>query len=85
MRRLLAVLAALFVAAIPAAAQACAVCGAAVDRNRAAFLGTTVLLSLLPLALIVGGLWWIARQARDRVAGEFEDRETAVLPQTADR
>ena len=59
----------------PAAAHACAVCGAsAADRNRAAFFGTTILLSLLPLGMIGGGLWWLRRGgAHD--PDEFIDRE----------
>ncbi len=75
MRRRLPILLALLALSLPPAAHACAVCGAAVDRNRTAFLGTTILLSLLPLALMGGGLWWIARHARERLAGEFVERE----------
>ena len=73
MRRALAPV--LLALAAPATVHACAVCGAAVERSKAAFLGTTILLSLLPLALIGGGLWWIARNARERLAGEFAERE----------
>lgn len=65
--------------AAPATAQACAVCGAAVERSKAAFLGTTILLSLLPLALIGGALWWISRHARERLAGEFAERERPTV------
>ena len=62
---------------LPAQALACAVCGAANER-RVAFLVTTILLSLLPLALIAAGLWWIAHHARGRLAGEFAEREPAA-------
>jgi hypothetical protein len=41
-----------------------------------AFFGTTILLSLLPLALMAGGLLWIARHARVRLRGEFDDRDS---------
>ena len=76
MRRALAVVAPI---AFPGAAHACAVCGAAVmERNQSVFLGTTILLSLLPLALIGGSLWWIRRHAGERLAGEFLDRDLLV-------
>ena len=59
----------------PGAAHACAVCGAAVDRNKGAFVGTTILLSLLPLALLGAGLWWVTRNAGGHLASELADRE----------
>lgn len=68
----------LLVLALPRAAAACAVCGAAVDRNNTAFVITTILLSLLPLALIGAGLWWIARHTGGALAGEFTEREVGV-------
>ena len=74
MRRALGIL---LLLALPAAAQACAVCGAAVDRNRTAFLVTTILLSLLPLALMGAALMWIVARARGSQAGEFAEREVA--------
>jgi len=72
MRRLLAVP---LLLAMPSAARACAVCGAAVDRNRSIFLVTTILLSLLPLVLVGAGLLWIALRSRGRLAEEFAERE----------
>ncbi len=42
--------------ALPQVATACTVCGAAQD-NANTFLASTVVLSLLPLALIFGGAW----------------------------
>lgn len=61
--------------AVPGIAQACAACGAAADRNRSIFLFTTILLSLLPLALVGAGLLWLARHARGRLGSEFTERE----------
>jgi hypothetical protein len=61
---------------LPAAAEACAVCGAAAERNRAAFLGTTIFLSLLPLGMIGGGLYWLRKRGREFWGAEFEDRDT---------
>jgi len=48
-----------------AAVLACTVCGAAVDNGNA-FLIQTVFMSLLPLALLGGGVglvWWYSRQS----------------------
>ena len=70
--RWLAVLAALLA---PVPALACAVCAQAVERNRTAFLGTTLLLSFLPLTMIAGGLWWVARQSRHTLASDFAERD----------
>lgn len=67
-------LATLALLALPAVAEACAVCGAA-DRNRAAFLGTTIFLSLLPLGMIGGGVLWLRRRAGTSWRAEFAERE----------
>lgn len=49
----------------PRAAGACSVCMTGRDdETRAAFLATTALLSVLPLALIGGFVWWLRRRAR---------------------
>lgn len=64
----------------PAAAHACAVCGGGVDRTRGAFFGTTILLSLLPLGMIGGGLWWLRRNASDYDPREFMDRDAVPPP-----
>jgi hypothetical protein len=60
--------------ALPAVAEACAVCGAA-DRNRNAFLGMTIFLSLLPLGMIGGGVLWLRRRGGALWHAEFEERE----------
>jgi hypothetical protein len=63
-----ALLAATF-AALPRAAEACAVCmsGRADDTQRAFLLGT-LLLSGLPFVLIGGLILWIRRRAREQAA-----------------
>ena len=49
----------------PRLADACSVCTAGTeDENRLAFLLTTVFLSVLPLAAIGGGVFWLVRRAR---------------------
>ena len=67
-------------ALLPALALACPVCGGGGDspRSQAAFFNTTILLSLLPLGMIGGGVWWLRGQAQD---GEFEERD--VMPPAA--
>ena len=66
------------------AAHACAVCVTASERNRLAFFFTTIFLTLLPLGLIVGGLYWLSRHAKGALAGEFEDRDEMVVTSPAD-
>lgn len=43
---------------------ACPACGAPDDKNAAAYIGMTVMMSLLPLAAIGGMVWWVARNMR---------------------
>jgi len=63
---------------LPAAAQACAVCGAnSVDRSAGAFIGITALLSLLPVGMIGAGLWWTRRNLWSSLAGDATDRTPA--------
>lgn len=57
-------LVALLLALAPDAAWACAVCFDPNEEPRLAFLGTTALLSLLPLGLVAGTAWWFWRQAK---------------------
>ena len=58
------VLVALLVLA-PRIALACPVCmGGRDDATRAAFLLTTLFLTVLPLILIGGVVWWLTRRAR---------------------
>ena len=56
-------------------AHACAVCGGGTDRMRAAFMISTAFLSLLPLGLIFGGVWWLRRQIGAGLREEFLDRD----------
>ncbi|MEZ4288821.1 MAG: hypothetical protein R3A47_11935 [Polyangiales bacterium] len=44
-------------------AFACPLCIAAKEESRLAFVSTTAFLSLLPLGLIGGTIWWIRRRA----------------------
>jgi hypothetical protein len=53
-------------ALVPELAHACAVCGAAVDddQSRIAYLVTTGVLSVLPLALFGGFVLWLRHRAK---------------------
>jgi hypothetical protein len=68
--------------ALPRFAAACAVCGADGAGNRAAFFWTTVLLSLLPLAMVGVGVAIALRAARERLADEFADRDAPAVSTT---
>ena len=59
----------------PSLARACSVCYAANDRNRQAFFDTTLLLSVLPLGMIAGGLWWVMKRGRFKLDEEFAERD----------
>ena len=61
----------------PALAHACPVCFSVSPRSRLAFFATTVFLSLLPLGLIGGGVWWLRRIGGPGLAEEFVDRDDA--------
>jgi len=61
-------------ALLAGAAEACPVCFSATDQNRMAFLGTTILLSLLPLGMLAGGVLYLLRRARQ--LGEEDSRTT---------
>jgi hypothetical protein len=77
-RRLKVAIAAAMLACWPAAAQACAVCFSGSPRIRLAFFNTTILLSLLPLALIFGGLWYLRRSGKVRLADEFVESDYSI-------
>lgn len=55
----------------PELASACPVCTAGrEEENRQAFLVTTLFLSLLPLSMVGGLVWWLRRRARQAAALE---------------
>ncbi|MCC7108902.1 MAG: hypothetical protein IT382_06420 [Deltaproteobacteria bacterium] len=45
-------------------ALACSVCFDANAERRGAFLATTLFLTLTPLSLVLGTVWWLSRRAR---------------------
>lgn len=51
--------------AVPALAVACPVCGAATEDNRMAYLGMTIVMSLLPLVGFGGIAWWVWKRSKE--------------------
>ena len=78
-RRIAAFVGALL-AVLPGAAHACAVCGGFADRNRQAFFNMTILLSLLPLGLIGGGIWWVRTHLLRHETFEVTDSTSLETP-----
>lgn len=70
---------ALFVAAAWTAdlAHACPSCASPLEENRQAFVDTTILLTVLPLAMIGGFVWWLRRRTR-----EMERAPEIAVPET---
>ena len=64
----------------PGAAWACSVCSAGRDdETRVAFLATTGLLSVLPLLLVGGLVWWLRRRARELAGAQALVAEPQAL------
>ncbi len=57
----------------PRSSHACAVCFSGADGARVAFLLTTALLTVLPLALLGGFAWWLRRRMRELDSDARED------------
>ena len=66
MSRWLPILTLFALVALPELASACAVCGASLDddQTRVAYLVTSAVLSVLPLALLGGFLLWLRAKSR---------------------
>jgi hypothetical protein len=71
-------LVALVVAVIPNVAHACAACAA---NDQGAFIVPTIVLSLLPLGMIGGGVYWWRKNSGHRWGGEFDERDDPVAPE----
>lgn len=52
-------------------ALACPSCASPLEENRQAFVDTTIFLTVVPLAMIGGLIWWIRRRVRE-MEGEPE-------------
>ena len=58
-------------------AHACPSCASPLEENRQAFVDTTIFLTLVPLFLIGGLIWWIRRRVR-----EMEQTPEIRVPET---
>jgi membrane protein DedA with SNARE-associated domain len=46
-------------------AYACPSCASPLEENRQAFVDTTVFLTIVPLVMIGGFIWWLRRKIRE--------------------
>ena len=46
-------------------AHACPSCASPLEENRQAFVDTTIFLTVVPLAMIGGLVWWIRKKTRE--------------------
>ena len=47
-------------------AHACPSCASPLEENRQAFVDTTIFLTVVPLLMMGGFIWWLRRKLRDR-------------------
>jgi len=79
-RSAVAPLAAAVIVASPQLARACAVCmSGREDDVQFAFILTTVLMSILPLMLVGGVVWWIRRRLCEMEANQAARDALAVV------
>ena len=65
------------VAGIANSALACPSCASPLEENRQAFVDTTIFLTVVPLTLIGGMIWWIRRRIR-----AMEDAPEIPVPES---
>ena len=83
-RSRVAILVAAMVVLAPAVAFACPVCGLGnAGDNNWAYGAMSIVLSVLPLGMLVGGSFWLYRRVKQREEGPEE--ELATEPRPADR
>ena len=58
-------------------AYACPSCASPLEENRQAFVDTTIFLTVVPLAMIGGLIWWISRRAR-----QMDETPEIPVPET---
>ena len=73
--RALAALGALAIGWAVDVAHACPSCASPLEENRQAFVDTTIFMTVVPLAMIGGMIWWIRRKSK-----EMEGRPEIEVP-----
>jgi len=58
-------------------AAACPSCASPLEENRQAFVDTTIFLTVVPLMMMGGFIWWLRRKTR-----EIDDEPEIVVPET---
>lgn len=75
--RWLLTIATLAVGSSESLARACSACSSPLEENRQAFVDTTIFLTLVPLFMIGGFIWWLRRKAR-----QLEPPPNIGIPET---
>jgi len=75
--RLTAALAAVALAWAADLAYACPSCASPLEENRQAFVDTTIFLTVVPLLMMGGFVWWLRRKVRER-----DDAPEIAVPET---
>jgi len=57
-------------------AYACPSCASPLEENRQAFVDTTIFLTVVPLTMMGGFVWWLRRKVRER-----DDAPEIAVPQ----
>ena len=65
---------------VPTLAHACAVCFSGSPKVREAFFNMTIMLSLVPLALLFAGVWALRRASGMVPSEEFAVTDNSVAP-----
>ncbi|MBT8468046.1 MAG: hypothetical protein HKN10_19540 [Myxococcales bacterium] len=58
-------------------AYACPSCASPLEENRQAFVDTTIFLTVVPLTMMGGFVWWLRRKVRER-----DDAPEIAVPQS---
>ena len=58
-------------------AYACPSCASPLEENRQAFVDTTIFLTVVPLLMIGGFVWWIRRKTR-----QIDETPDIAIPET---